>query len=198
MNSLSRPRFTDLTPELTEDLQAQAGGDPPSLSYVYTEIYQTIQRSAQDGFRQFRSSHSLADPSEIADEVYMRVARSRGRVFDDRKDLAWPAHELFYNSMIDRIRQSAFETRGSWVEVGSEILDEMISLGDIDREQYLSMDKGFEKLAEEGKLRTIQVLVYCSIYRYSIETTADLLSVSEDEITSDLAKAKEWLAQLPS
>jgi RNA polymerase sigma factor (TIGR02999 family) len=187
----TQARATDATggASVTDLLQAWSSGDEHAAAQVLPLIYEEIRRIAAREMRRERSEHTL-QATEVAHEVFLRLAQEHGLEWDSRlRFFAFAAH-LVRRILVDHARQRNRVKRGgrsckvTLAEAAEEAVERPADL--------LALDDALSSLAalDPRKASVVELRFFGGL---TLEEIADHLAVSRETVSREWRRARAWL-----
>lgn len=169
-------------------LQAWRAGDEHALADLIPLVYDELRALASRSFRGERADHTL-QPTALVHEVYLRLVSSDVS-WNDRAHFFAIAARTMRRVLVDYARQQGAAKRGGgWLRT---TLDEGLDLGEAPPAEFLDLDRGLDRLAEQDpRAARAAELHYFGGLRH--EEAARVLDVSPATVDRDLRLARVWL-----
>jgi RNA polymerase sigma factor (TIGR02999 family) len=183
----------DSTPshQISELFLALGKGDRGTLNEILPLIYDELRRLARYHLRQQRPNHTL-QTTALVHEAYLRLARERSVVVENRTHFLGVAGQLMRWILVDYERKRRSAKRGSGTPNLS--LDESFAEGlrGAPPVDLLALDSALDKLAkmDEQQSRIIELRYFAG---FSIEDTAEFLGISPATVKRSWSSARAWL-----
>jgi RNA polymerase sigma factor (TIGR02999 family) len=165
--------------------------DRGTLNEILPLIYDELRRLARYHLRQQRPNHTL-QTTALVHEAYLRLARERSVVVENRTHFLGVAGQLMRWILVDYERKRRAGKRGAGTLNLS--LDESIACGLPGAPQFdlLALDSALDKLAkmDEQQSRIIELRYFAG---FSIEDTAEFLGISPATVKRSWSSARAWL-----
>jgi RNA polymerase sigma factor (TIGR02999 family) len=165
--------------------------DRGTLNEILPLIYDELRRLARYHLRQQRPNHTL-QTTALVHEAYLRLARERSVVVENRTHFLGVAGQLMRWILVDYERKRRAGKRGAGTPNLS--LDESIASGLPGAPQFdlLALDSALDKLAkmDEQQSRIIELRYFAG---FSIEDTAEFLGISPATVKRSWSSARAWL-----
>jgi RNA polymerase sigma factor (TIGR02999 family) len=175
--------------EVTQLLQAYAGGDHSAFDRLVPLVYDELRRIARYHIRRNDRGHTL-DTTGLVHEAYLKLAGQKGLRLNNRGHFLAVSACAMRQVVIDHARTRAAAKRG-----GGDIpltFDENRVAGHSQAEWLLDLDRALERLREhdERLARTIDCRFFAGL---SEEETAEALGVSLRTAQRNWMRARAWI-----
>lgn len=175
--------------EITQLLQAYAGGDREAFDQLVPMVYDELRRIARNHLRRTNRGATL-DTTGLVHEAYLKLAGQKGMRVEDRGHFLAIAACAMRQVIISRARARLAAKRG-----GGEIpltLDEERVGSDEQAEWLLDLDRALTLLRErdENLARTVECRFFAGL---SEEETAQALGVSLRTAQRNWMRARAWI-----
>ena len=161
------------------------------LNEILPLIYDELRRLARYHLRQQRPNHTL-QTTALVHEAYLRLARERSVVVENRTHFLGIAGQLMRWILVDYERKRRTAKRGAGTPNLS--LDESTACGlpGAPHVDLLALDSALDKLAkmDEQQSRIIELRYFAG---FSIEDTAEFLEISPATVKRSWSSARAWL-----
>ena len=177
--------------EVTQILDAVAGGDTVAAERLLPLAYEELRRIAAHKMATERKGHTL-QPTALVHEAYLHLVGpdGKGRDWKSRGHFFAAAAEAMRRVLIDSARRKASLKRGG--DQFRITWDEGVIDGATPSEEILMVNEALEKLEKENPdYAGIVKLDYCAGLK--IAEAAAALGVSESTIKRKWRAAKAWL-----
>ena len=165
-----------------------SGGDDAGDTR-FAEAYAELRALAGAHFQRQPSEHTL-QPTALVNEVYLRLADSRGESPDDRGHLLALASRAMRQVLIDHARRKLADKRG-----GNDPRLR-VTLSDLDSKgaewDVIELHEALTRL-EQLDPRQARIIELRFFGGLTVEQVADLLEVSERTVYLDWQMARSWL-----
>ena len=179
--------------DLTGLLRAWSAGDPEAGDKLIPLVYKELRHQAARYLSRERSNHTLR-PTALVNEAYLRLARQRSVVWQDRAQFFGVAATVMRRLLVDHARQHMASKRGGWS--GTVSLDESDTIGgaealDLD---VIALNDALDELAavDPVRARMIELRFFGGL---TTDETAAALGVSAASVTRGWRLARAWLHQ---
>jgi RNA polymerase sigma factor (TIGR02999 family) len=176
--------------DVTQILDAVAGGDPQAASQLLPLVYEELRRLAAIRLRQEPPGQTL-QPTALVHEAYLRLVGTA----DEQR---WKSRGHFFGAAAQAMRRILVESarRKQRVKHGGEL--QRMDLEDFDvpvtppPEELLALDEALARLAAEDAdaARVVDLHFFAGL---SIEDAAEILGVSRATAYRHWAYARAWL-----
>lgn len=168
-------------------------GDDSAANDLLAAVYDELRGLAIHMFRDQPADHTL-QPTALVNEACMRLLRSTGEGWNDRKHLLRAAAQAMRQLLTDHARARRALRRGGGAAKVS--LDSSVNAAAADRGaselDLIALDDALTKLAELDE-RLGQVFELRFLVGLSVKETADLLEVSPRTVELDTQLVRGWL-----
>lgn len=185
-------RSHDMTlsqPPLTPWIEAWADGDEQALSQLVPLVLAELRRLASAHLWRERSGFSL-QPTELVNEVYLKLLRQRRVVLHDRTQFFAFASRLMRRVLVDHHRARHTDKRGGG-EVPLLLDDALLACEErgVDVER---LDDALDSLAkfDSRQARIVELRFFAGL---SVRETAAALDLSPATVKREWSVAKAWL-----
>jgi RNA polymerase sigma factor (TIGR02999 family) len=156
------------------------------------ELLRVLRRLASAQLRRDKL-RSAFDPSEIASEAFLKLARASGdRPIDRTKTLATAA-AVIRNLLVDHARARSTAKRGGhWKRI--ELSDDLMGAEGGREIDLVDLDDALKELAEldARQARIVELRCFAGL---SIKEIAAVLGLAPRSVDADWAMARAWLAR---
>jgi RNA polymerase sigma factor (TIGR02999 family) len=178
------------TTDLTGLLRAWSAGDVEAGDKLIPVVYDELRRQAGRYLARERSDHTLR-PTALVNEAYLRLARQRRVLWQDRGQFLAVAATVMRRLLVDYSRQHGASKRGAWctVSLGDGDSLAVVPAPDLD---ILALNDALTELAAVDPLRTrmIELRFFAGL---TTDETAEALGVSTATVTRGWRLARAWL-----
>ena len=176
--------------ELTEWLNQWASGDQAAGEKALPLVYGELRRIARRSMNRQSPSHSL-QTSDLVHEAYMRlIGGNSGRQWENRRHFFGVAAKAMRHVLVDYARAGARAKRGG---VNKPVaLEEVCLISDERMGEVIALDAALTALSKLHP-RQSQVVELRFFGGWSVEETAEALSISAETVMRDWRSAKAWL-----
>jgi len=180
-------------PDEITDLLNRAETTLRPADELWERVYPELRRRAQNLFKGERSEHTLS-ATAVVNEVYLRLATSRAREWQDRSHFYAVASGIMRHVLVDHARARLAGKRGGGGY--KESLDESVfpSLTG-DEEGYQVAKDALDRLADENE-RAALVVAMRAFGGLTVAEVADELGISERTVKSDWVAARVRLKNI--
>jgi len=180
-------QYNLLRQETTDLLNQWSKGCPDAWSRVLDRVYPDLKRLGKH-----RACHleSAVEPSDIVQELYLRLERQQGVDWANRTHFFAVAARLIRRVLVDQIRFGEREKRGSRAEhVG---LRDLEIADDGDPEGLLALHEALDRLALESPsaAKVVELRYFAGL---TLEETADVLGLARRTVLRRWRFARAWL-----
>ena len=175
--------------EVTQLLVSWGKGDQQSLESLIPLVYDELRRQARRYLRRERPDHTLQS-SALVHEVYVRLIDQRQANWHNRSQFFGVAAQLMRRILVDHARSRGAVKRGAGV-TKLAIAEEVAAI-EMQNVDLIALDTSLTKLEQidPQQCRIVELRFFSG---FSIEDTADALSISPATVKRDWAMAKAWL-----
>ncbi len=171
---------------------AQKGSDA-----FFAQVYDELRAVAHARMQGERTGHTL-QTTELVHEAYIKLRRSGGAQWENRKHFFAAAAEAMRRILIDRARARQRVKRGADEEgvparrLALDLREVADLADDRDPEMILALDRAIEALGMEDPriMETVKLRFYAGL---SVENVAEMLGVSARTVKRDWSYARAWL-----
>jgi RNA polymerase sigma-70 factor (ECF subfamily) len=183
---------TDAGPpgEVTRLLSAWGAGDREAADRLFALLYDELRRMAHRALADQRKEATL-QTTALVHELYVRLVGGFRPADDDRRRFFGAAAKAMRRILIDRARARLADKRGGGVAVAS--LDDAAGAVAANAAEVLAVEEAMAAL-ERHQPRLAEVVELRFFAGFSLEESAELLSVSSRTIRRDWEKARALLA----
>ena len=178
--------------EVTQILNAIAGGDPDAASQLLPLVYNELRKLAADKLARETPGQTL-QPTALVHEAYLRlVGEDEEQHWDSRGHFFAAAAEAMRRILVEVARQKASLKRGGDRD-RRDVVDSLLAAPE-PREDLVALDAALTKLAETDKqaAKLVQLRYFAGL---SIREIAEILGISPRTADRLWAYAKAWLHQ---
>jgi RNA polymerase sigma-70 factor, ECF subfamily len=169
-------------------LARRRAGDEGAQNELLALVYDLVRAMARRAMRGQPASHTL-QPTAVANEAYLKVARSKGD-WENEAHLRAVLAKAVRWVLVDHARN---KQRGRRSAPGHRVDVDWLSLGYAPRsEDLVALDEALEELAA-GRSRAAQVVELRYFGDLSMPEIARLLEVTVRTVERDWAFARGWL-----
>lgn len=172
---------------ITDILQQWNSGDQEALNRLMPVVRERLYQLAE--YHLQNESVRVLQPTELLNEVYLRLSDYRHPNFRDRKHFFGAASTLIRRILVDLSRRMRAGKRDLTLLVQDFPIDSAPNNGIIDLE---ALDAALEKMAllDARQARIVELRYFAG---FSIVETAQLLDISASTVKRDWDVAKAWL-----
>jgi RNA polymerase sigma factor (TIGR02999 family) len=175
------------TGEVTQLLQAAAGGDRAAIGRIYAILYPELMAMAHGRVRH-GAAGAVLDTSALVHESYLRLLKSEQLSLENRRHfMAYAAH-VMRSVVVDFVRQANAERRGGdllQVTLNTNLADSLESSGN----EIVRLDELLQELAEIDP-RLVAVVEMRYFASLDVPQIAEYLEVSGRTVQRDLEKVR--------
>jgi RNA polymerase sigma factor (TIGR02999 family) len=175
------------TGEVTQLLQAAAGGDRGAIGRIYAILYPELMAMAHRRVRREGAGAAL-DTSSLVHESYLRLAKSDNLSLENRRHfMAYAAH-VMRSVVVDFVRQARAQRRGGdqlQVTLNTNLADSLESSSD----EIERLDDLLGELAEMDP-RLVAVVEMRYFAALEVAQIAEYLDVSGRTVQRDLERVR--------
>jgi RNA polymerase sigma-70 factor (ECF subfamily) len=174
---------------VTQLLQAWAGGDPEAFDKLTPLIYAELHRLAARSMAAERPDHML-QPTALVHEACVRLMSSKDVVWKDRAHFFALSARLMRRILVDFARSRQSEKRGGGDTPVS--LEEITVVSPQKAPYLMALDDALTRLAvvDARKSEVVELRFFGGL---SVEETAEVLKISRDTVLRDWKMARLWL-----
>jgi RNA polymerase sigma factor (TIGR02999 family) len=185
-------------PDVTQLLQAYAGGDRAALDRLLPAVYDEIRQLAHRQLRGERDGMTLTT-TDLAHEAYARLVDATRADWQSRAHFFAVVATAMRHILVDRARARRTQKRGGGeAPISLAVLDEEGAggYGPVAAEQrdevVLALDEQLVRLAahSERAARVVECRYFAGL---SLEETAEALGVSVTTVKNEWRLARAWL-----
>src|SRR5882724_6764221 len=170
-------------------LTAVEQGDPTAAERLLVLVYGELRRLAM--FRMAREpAGQTLQPTALVHEVWLRLVGSAQPRFENRAHFFSAAAEAMRRILIDRARSKLAQRHGGWAERVD--LDTCEFATPEPDDQMIAVHEALDKLAVEYP-RQAELVKLRYFGGFTIEETAQLLSISVSTAKNDWTFSRTWL-----
>ena len=178
--------------EVTQILNAIAGGDPDAASQLLPLVYNELRKLAADKLARETPGQTL-QPTALVHEAYLRlVGEEEEQHWDNRGHFFAAAAEAMRRILVEVARQKASLKRGGDRD-RRDVVDSLLAAPE-PREDLVALDAALTKLAETDNqaAELVQLRYFAGL---PIREIAEILGISPRTADRMWAYAKAWLHQ---
>lgn len=180
--------------DVTTLLERIRAGDDSAASDLLAAVYDELRGLAVHMFRDQPADHTL-QPTALVNEACMRLLRSAGQGWNDRKHLLRAAAQAMRQLLIDHARAQRAQRRGAGavkISLDSPVVMAAAADSGTNELDLIALDEALTKLAQTDE-RLGQVFELRFLVGLSVQETADLLEVSSRTVELDTQLVRGWL-----
>ena len=179
------------TTDLTGLLRAWSAGDSGAGDKLIPLVYQELRHQAARYLSRERPNHTLR-PTALVNEAYLRLARQRRVVWQDRAQFFGVSATVMRRLLVDHARQHAASKRGAWPCIVSLDDGESISITGSPDLDIIALNDALEELAAVDPIRArmIELRFFAGL---TTDETAEAMGVSAASVTRGWRLARAWL-----
>src|SRR5688572_12179374 len=140
------------TADLTGLLRAWNAGDSEAGDRLIPLVYQELHRQAARYLSRERSNHTL-QPTALVNEAYLRLARQRRVVWQDRAQFFGVAATVMRRLLVDHARQHGASKRGAAVVTVSRDDGVVVSLSGTPDDDVIAVNDALTELTTNDAVR---------------------------------------------
>lgn len=176
--------------DLTELLNAWAGGNADAGENLLKQVYQQLHRLSAQRLRAHGGPITL-QATELISEAFLRLARQNESAWANRTHFYAIAATVMRRVLIDHARHRHSQRRDRCLET---VLEPELGLMSEQRAQeLLDLDEAIEALARlsERQARIVELRYFGGL---SVDEVADALDISASTVKREWNAARAWLA----
>ena len=176
--------------DVTGLLQRIADGSKEAEATLFAVVYQDLRQIARRALRREGKHHTL-QTTAVVHEAYLRLARPRTAVFNNRTHFFAVAATVMRRVLVDHARAKHAEKRGGANEpVQLDGFDPAVSMDK--PEQVLAVDAALTRLSQvdERQARIVELRFFAGL---TVEETAAALDISPRTVKREWQVARAWL-----
>jgi RNA polymerase sigma factor (TIGR02999 family) len=179
------------TTDLTGLLRAWSAGDGAAAEQLLPLVYGELRHQAARYLSRERPNHTLR-PTALVNEAYLRLARQRRVVWQDRAQFFGVAATVMRRLLVDHARQHGASKRGAWPCVVSLDDGESISISGAPDLDIIALNDALLELAalDPVRARMIELRFFGGL---TTDETAETMGVSAATVTRGWRLARAWL-----
>jgi RNA polymerase sigma factor (TIGR02999 family) len=179
------------TADLTGLLRAWSAGDAAAGDELIPLIYKELRRQASRYLSRERGTHTLR-PTALVNEAYLRLARQRRLVWENRAQFFAVAATVMRRLLVDHARQHGASKRGREVCLVSLDDGEWIAVANAPDLDVIALNEALVELTTLDPLRAkmIELRFFAGL---TSDETAEALGVSTATVTRGWRLARAWL-----
>jgi RNA polymerase sigma factor (TIGR02999 family) len=174
---------------VTELLVAMGRGDSSALDRLVPLVHDELRRLARRQMRRERDGHTL-QTTALVNEAYLRLIDLTRVTLQDRAHFFAISARLMRRVLVDHARARGSAKRGGGADMVS--LDEAVGLALERPADLVALDDALSALSvvDPRKGQVVEMRFFCG---FSVDETAEALSVSPETVMRDWRLAKVWL-----
>ena len=178
--------------EMTILLQRASQGDDGARSMLLRAVYDKLHGMAENKLRGENAGHSLQATVLVHDAYLQLIGEGQAVEFNDRNHFYVLAAKAMRRILVDHARGRRALKRGGphWRRSSADI--EQLGTSAQQADEVLALHSALKRLTEI-EARQADIVELRHFGGYTVEETADLLSVSPRTVKNDYAAAKAWL-----
>jgi len=182
---------TGATTELTALLRAWSEGDSDAGERLMPLVYDELRHQAARYLSRERADHTLR-PTALVNEAYLRLARQRRVVWQDRSQFFAIAATVMRRLLVDHARQHGALKRGAWLHTVSLEDGEQVSVSADQNLDVIALNDALLELSAVDPLRArmIELRFFAGL---TTDEAAEALGVSSATVTRGWRLARAWL-----
>ena len=179
------------TTDLTGLLRAWTAGDTAAGDRLIPLVYKELHRQAARYLSRERSNHTLR-PTALVNEAYLRLARQRRVVWQDRAQFFGVAATVMRRLLVDHARQHGASKRGAWPCLVSLEDGEVISITGSPDLDIIALNDALSELTTVDPIRArmIELRFFAGL---TTDETAEAMGISAASVTRGWRLARAWL-----
>jgi len=175
--------------DVTQVLQAAAGGDPRAAAELLPLVYDELRRLAARRLASERNGHTL-QPTALVHEAWLKISTTQGREWNGRQHFFAAAAEAMRRILVDRARRRLAAKRGAGEAcLDADDLDIPAPAAD---DQLLAVNEALEKFAalDARKAELVKLRYFVGM---SFEEASEALGIAVPTAKQWWAYARAWL-----
>jgi RNA polymerase sigma factor (TIGR02999 family) len=182
---------TTASADLTALLRAWSAGDAQAADALMAVVYKELRRQATRYLSSERTDHTFR-PTALVNEAYLRLARQRRVVWQDRGQFFAVAATVMRRLLVDHARRHRASKRGAWTHTVSLEDGEQVSISPAPDVDILELNDALLELSAVDPLRArmIELRFFGGL---TTDETAEALAVSSATVTRGWRLARAWL-----
>jgi RNA polymerase sigma factor (TIGR02999 family) len=174
---------------VTELLDQVRGGNTTALSGLMALLYRELHRLARRRLFTGYAGHSLRT-SDLINETYLKLVSVRAPAWKDRGHFLAVASSAMRSILVDYARRRSYAKRGG--DATRVSLSHANLCSDEPRSEVLAIDEALARLSELCP-RKSQIVELRYFAGFSIEETAEVMSLSTGTVKREWNMARAWL-----
>lgn len=183
---------TSAQQQMTLLLRQASQGEEGARSELLRAVYGKLHGMAENKLRSENAGHSLQATVLVHDAYLQLIGDQQDLEFNDRNHFYVLAAKAMRRLLVDHARSRRALKRGGphWRRSSADV--EQMGTSDRQADEVLALHSALKRL-NEIDARQADVVELRHFGGYTVEETADLLSVSPRTVKNDYAAAKAWL-----
>jgi RNA polymerase sigma factor (TIGR02999 family) len=178
-----------------QDLQALAAARGVSAAQLLPELYQSLRRMAHRQLQGERTGHSL-NTTALVHEAWMQLVSSYPDLqFGDEREFLALSGQLMRRVLVEHARKQRRLKRGGGqvlISYSDDVGGLAADADGVDGADLLSLDQALSRL-QAFDPRQVEIVELRYFAGFSIEQTAELLTLSPATVKREWAMARAWL-----
>jgi RNA polymerase sigma factor (TIGR02999 family) len=189
METPKAPAAASPSQGVTELLVALGRGDSSALDRLVPLVHDELRRLARRQMRRERDGHTL-QTTALVNEAYLRLIDLTRVTLQDRAHFFAISARLMRRVLVDHARARGCLKRGGDADIVS--LDAAVGVALERPADLVALDDALSALSvvDPRKGQVVEMRFFCG---FSVEETAEALSVSPETVMRDWRLAKVWL-----
>lgn len=174
--------------EITVLLREWGSGKPGATEHLFELVYPQLRNIAGALFRGERPEN-LLQPTCVVNELFLKLVRQRSLRFEDREHFYSLSARIMRRVLVDHARSEHRQKRDGGVSVP---LLEGMAWVDAKEAELMDLDRVLEELEQldQRKCRMVELRFFMG---FTVEETAELLSISTASVDRDLRFVRGWM-----
>lgn len=176
-------------PNVTDLLQRVADGSKEAEAALFTAVYHELRQMARRALRREGGNHTL-QTTALVHEAYLRLARPKSAVFNDRTHFFAVAATVMRRILVDYARAKHATKRGGRDPFPIDTFGPSINIDEPER--VLAVDAALTRLSQmdERQGRIVELRFFAGM---TVDETAEALNVSSRTVKREWQLARAWL-----